>query len=119
MAQKINVFVAKSFAESDEAKIAPIIKFLEAFSKLGFILQDAERSEVEAVSAKVRTLIDAADVFVGIFTKRHPVYGVLGRWETVISALSGSLRPLTWSPPPWILQESGYALKRSIFLILI
>lgn len=118
MAQKIVAFVAKSFDPADEAKIDPIANFLESFSKLGFIVQSAERSEVESVSEKVRSLIDKSDVFVGIFTKRHPVYSFQGRWATAKSALKGSLSPLKWSAPPWVLQESGYALKGNKALIL-
>src|ERR1700681_1067539 len=105
MAQKIIAFVAKSFDEADEAKIAPITKFLESFGKLGFILQDAERSEVESVSAKGRSLIDKSDVLVGIFTKRHPVYRFQRRWATALGAIRGSLNPSMWSAPPWVLQE--------------
>ena len=52
MAQKIVAFVAKSFDPADEAKIDPIIKFLDSFSKLGFITQTAEQSEVESVSVR-------------------------------------------------------------------
>lgn len=118
MAQKITAFVAKSFNQADEAKITPITKFLESFGKLGFILQDAEGSEVESVSAKVRDLIDKSDVLIGILTKKHPIYRLAGRWATAISALRGSLSPSTWSAPPWVLQESGYALRGNKSLIL-
>jgi tetratricopeptide (TPR) repeat protein len=118
MTPKIVAFVAKSFDPSDEAKIAPIEKLLESFRRLGFIVQSADRSEVESVSKKVRSLIDESDVFVGIFTKRHPVYQFKGRWATAISALRGPLNPSVWSAPPWVLQESGYALKGNKALIL-
>jgi Flp pilus assembly protein TadD len=118
MTQKIAAFVAKSFDPADEAKIAPIEKFLESFRQLGFIPRAAEQSEVESVSEKVRGLIDESDVFVGIFTKRHPVYRFQGRWRTTMSALKGSLKPSTWSAPPWVLQESGYALRGNKTLVL-
>jgi hypothetical protein len=118
MAQKIVAFVARSFDPADEAKIDPIIDFLESFKPLGFIPQSAERSEVESVSEKVRSLIDRSDVLVGIFTKRHPVYRFNGRWRTAWSALSGKLTPAAWSAPPWVLQESGYALKANKALVL-
>lgn len=111
MAQKIVAFVARSFDPNDEAKINPITKFLESFNKLGFIVQDAEQSDVESVSEKVRSFIDQSDVFVGIFTKKHPIFRFQSRWATAIRALKGSLVPSTWSAPPWVLQESGYALK--------
>jgi hypothetical protein len=118
MAQKIVAFVAKSFDLADEAKISLITKFLDSFQRLGFISQTAERAEVEQVSVKVRSLIDESDVFVGIFTKRHPVYHFQGRLATAISVLRGNLTPAMWGPPPWILQESGYALKAKKDLIL-
>jgi hypothetical protein len=118
MAQKIPAFVAKSFDPEDEAKIDPIEKFLESFTKLGFIARSAEQGEVESVSQKVRSLIDESEVFVGIFTKRHPAYRFQGRWATAMAALKGSLSPSTWSAPPWVLQESGYALKGNKDLIL-
>lgn len=118
MTHKITAFVARSFDPADEPKIAPIEKFLEAFSKLGFVARTAEQSEVESVSEKVRGLIDESDVFVGIFTKRHPVYRFRGRLRTTMNALKGSLNPSTWSAPPWVLQESGYALRGNKTLVL-
>jgi tetratricopeptide (TPR) repeat protein len=118
MTQRIAAFVAKSFDPTDEAKIDPITKFLESFSALGFIARSAERADVESVSEKVRSLIDQSEVFVGIFTRRHPVYRFRGRWTTAANALKGSLRASTWSAPPWVLQESGYALKGKKALIL-
>jgi Flp pilus assembly protein TadD len=118
MAQKIAAFVAKSFDREDEAKISLITKFLDSFQKLGFIAQTAERAEVERVSEKVRSLIDQSDVFVGIFTRRHPVYRFRGRLATAISIMRGTMTPVLWGPPPWVLQESGYALKGNKPLIL-
>jgi Flp pilus assembly protein TadD len=111
MAQKIVAFVAKSFDPRDEAKIAPIERFLESFHKLGFVAEPADKGEVESVSEKVRSQIDRADVLVGIFTRRHPVYSFNGRLRTALSVLSGKLTPTEWSAPSWVLQESGYALK--------
>ncbi len=118
MTQKILAFVAKSFDPVDEIKVAPITKFLDSFRTLGFIAHSAERSEVESVSEKVRKLIDESHVLVGILTKRHPAYLLKGRWATAFSALKGSLKPAMWSAPPWVLQESGYALRGNKALIL-
>lgn len=120
MAQKILAFVARSFDPADEAKIDPIIRLLDTFIPLGFIPESAERSEVEAVSDKVRSKIDKSDVLVGIFTQRHPVYRRFnGRLRTAWGALLGELStPAAWTAPPWVLQESGYALKGNKALIL-
>src|SRR5713101_3299339 len=118
MTQKIVAFVARSFDPADDAKIEPIIRFLDSYRNLGFIPDSAEQSEVESVSVKVRTQIDESDVLVGIFTKRHPIYRFQGRVATAIDALTRKLAPWAWSAPPWVLQESGYALKGKKSLIL-
>ena len=73
---RLTAFVARSFDPVDNFKINPIIKFLDSFHLLGFIHRTAERAEVESVSKKVREMIDSSEVFVGIFTKRHPVYTI-------------------------------------------
>src|SRR5260221_444163 len=118
MAQKIIAFVAKSFASEDEAKIAPIIRLLESFTKLGFIPVSAEQAEVESVSKKVRDKIDESQVLVGVFTRRHPVYRFESRWKSAKNLLLGRLKPHLWTAPPWVLQESGYALNAKKPLIL-
>ena len=103
--QNIKAFVARSFAPQDEEKIRPILDFLESFSKLGFQCETAEPAEVLSVSAKVQRMIDDSHVFIGIFTKRHPVCrideGIRGILKRALSR-----RPQLWTAPPWVLQES-------------
>jgi hypothetical protein len=87
-AEKIVALVARSFDPADEAKIDPILKFFDSFKALGFVPLSAERSEVESVSEKDRSMIDKSDVLVGIFTRRHPVYRFDGSWRTTLNILS-------------------------------
>lgn len=115
---KITAFIACSFSDEDKAKIHSIKAFLESFRNLGFICRTAERAEVESVSKKVRGMIDESDVFVGIFTRRHPIHPPLVGLKTAIRILRGQLVATDWSAPPWVLQESGYALKARKELIL-
>jgi hypothetical protein len=108
---KITAFVARSFNQEDEPKIEPIFSYLGSFKKAGFFVETAQPADVESVSKKVRDMIDASDVFVGIFTRRWPLYenGVsLG--EAIRLAL-GLSKVDRWGAPPWVIQESGYALK--------
>jgi len=110
---QLNAFIARSFLPEDERRLESVLHFLGTFEKMGFICRHAEAAEVQSVSAKVRALIDKSDVFVGIFTRRHPIYvppvGVSGAWKVL-----RGIRPTanSWSAPAWVLQESGYALQR-------
>ncbi len=116
---KITAFVARSFEAVDISKIEPITKFLDSFRDLGFVWETAERAEVESVSKKVRGMIDRDEVFIGILTKRYPVYRVNRSIRLVFDVLLGRLTPVAWVPPSWVLQESGYALKGNKRLILL
>ena len=111
----LRVFVAKSFAEQDRPKVAVIETFLDTFKPLGVVWETGEPSEAECVSAKVRKRIDVAQEFVAIVTRRHPI--ILGRtlsemWDLVWR------RTARWTAPPWVLQETGYALKANKRIIL-
>ena len=116
--QKITAFVARSFASTDDYKIQPILNFLDSFRSVGFVWQTAAPAEVESVSKKVRDMIDASDVFVGILTRRYPVYKLETRLKAACQTLIGQLPVETWTAPSWVMQESGYALKGGRKLVL-
>src|SRR6266571_2168178 len=123
MAQ-LNAFIARSFDPQDEERLKPILDFLETFRKVGFICETAEQAEVESVSKKVQRMIGEKDVLIGFFTKRYPVYHLdLRKFESRIQVafelLLGRTKPKIWSAPPWVLQESGYALRAEKDLILL
>jgi tetratricopeptide (TPR) repeat protein len=113
----MTAFIARSFSKDDEVRLRPTLEFLESFRKFGFVCESAEPAEVESVSIKVRRIIDQSDVLIGFFTKRHPVYNL-----TDSSWFERSFKkptPVAWSSPPWVLQESGYALAKGKKLILL
>jgi hypothetical protein len=112
---ELRVFIAKSFADSDKPKVAPIEHFLSSFAKLGVHCETGEAAEAELISVKVRERIDQASVFVGIVSRRNPIAtrsGFAGLKETFFQGWS------RWSAPPWVLQEIGYALKGDKTIIL-
>jgi hypothetical protein len=108
---KITAFVARSFNQEDEPKIEPIVNYLGSFRKAGFFAETAQPADVESVSKKVRDMIDASDVFVGIFTRRWPLYENGVSLREVIRLAVGLSKVDRWGAPPWVIQESGYALK--------
>ena len=115
----LSAFVARSFAATDEQRIRPVLNFLESFKKVGFLWESAEPAEVESVSAKVQRMIDERDVFIGFFTRRHAAWPSGLSARTAWDVLRGKVVPEVWSAPPWVLQESGYALHGKKKLILL
>jgi tetratricopeptide (TPR) repeat protein len=115
---KITAFVARSFAAQDEHKIQPILRHLDSFHDLGFVWESAEPAEAERVSAKVCRIIAGCDVFVGILTKKYPIYDVAVYPGGILKAFGRKPKPDRWSPPGWVIQESGYALGLGKKIIL-
>lgn len=113
----MTAFIARSFSKEDEARLRPTLEFLESFRKFGFVCESAEPAEVESVSIKVRRIIDQSDVLIGFFTKRHPVYNLMD--SSWFERSFKKPTPVAWSSPPWVLQESGYALAKGKKLILL
>lgn len=107
----LKAFVARSFSSEDNQKIDPILTFLDSFKKVGFDWCTAESADVERVSDKVRKLIDSSDALIAIITRRHAVYECGSRWRKPVLK--------TWTAPPWLLQESGYALKSEIPILFL
>ncbi|MGC2743325.1 MAG: hypothetical protein WA672_09065 [Candidatus Angelobacter sp.] len=110
MAKEITAFIARSFAKDDEAQLKPLIDFLKAFEPLGFRCQSAQPAEAEQVSQKIQKLIRESDVFIGMFTRKYPVYPLAGNEGEAAK----------WTAPSWVLQESGYALgnnKKMMFFV--
>ncbi len=115
---KIQAFIARSFNEQDEINLKPILDFLRSFEILGFFCVHADRAEVESVSRKVRQLIDNCEVLIGFFTRRYPIYSEAPP-STETSAPTATDQPILWTTAPWVLQESGYALRGEKDLILL
>lgn len=117
MMKIISAFIGRSFIEDDGPIWVEIAKFLNSLKKVGFIWEDAEEVQARSISDKVKEKIDQNDIFIGILTKREPVYNApvfsLCKYHVVAN-------PRSWTTSYWVIQESGYAMgmkKKVIFLI--
>ena len=104
----LTAFVARSFHEKDEMKLAPLLRHLASIEPL-FLLRTAARSDVESVSEKVKIIIDECPIFIGILTKRYPILQFPLPWSLIFCRSAPDR--LSWTAPPWVLQELGYAVK--------
>jgi tetratricopeptide (TPR) repeat protein len=112
----ISAFIGRSFIKEDEPLWAEIAKFLNSLSKVGFSYEDAEESQAKPISDKVKEKIARNDIFIGVLTKREPIFDKpvfsFGKYHLVTN-------PFNWTSSYWVIQESGYAIgmkKKVIFL---
>src|SRR4026209_2327656 len=95
--REATAFVGHSFADEDERVVEQIKQFL---SKLGVKCDSGKRAEPKGISDKIKERIQAAELFVGIFTRHLKQQG-------------GS-----YSTSPWIVEEKATALAAGKRLLL-
>ncbi len=94
-----SVFIGQSFSTDDADVNSAIGRLVEAW---GFTVTTGEKPKADTVSKKVRDRIEAASLFLGIFTRRERLSG---RRE--------------WTTSPWVIDEKAYALAKGKRLILV
>lgn len=97
--QSTSVFVAQSFLPADAVVNSAVGRLIEAW---GFTVVTGEKPKADTVSKKVRERIEAASLFLGIFTRRDRLKG---RRE--------------WTTSSWVIDEKAYALAKGKRLILL
>ncbi len=101
----LTAFVAHSFASEDEPKIRPILAQLDAFHEMGFVWKSGEAAEADRVSDKIRRRILDAQVFIGILTRKHPVFNLTNAFKSAWELITNKLQPTRWTPPGWVIQS--------------
>jgi hypothetical protein len=95
----LSAFVGQSFSECDASVNECVVEALKA---LGIETVTGERPRASSISEKVKRLIDAQDVFVGVFTCRDKI-----------------ARRREWTTSAWVIDEKAYAVGRQKKLILL
>jgi len=94
-----SVFVGQSFSPVDAIVNSAVGRLVEA---CGFTIMTGEKPKADTVSKKVRDRIEAATLFLGIFTRRDRLKG---RRE--------------WTTSSWVIDEKAYAVAKGKKLILL
>jgi hypothetical protein len=94
-----SAFLGQSFAPADK-RINECVQ--STLAAIGVKVVTGERPKADSVSAKVKGLIEAQDIFVGIFTRRDKI----------------AKKP-EWTTSMWVIDEKAYAVGRKKRLILL
>jgi hypothetical protein len=74
----------------------------EGLKAMGIAVVTGKRPKADRISEKVKKLIEAQHLFVGIFTRRDKLVG-----------------KTTWSTSTWVIEEKAYAFAKNKKLILL
>ncbi len=121
-AVRLKAFVGRSFLPEDDSVWHEIRDILESFRPMGFQFEDAREAQPKPVSEKVREGIERNDTYIGILTRRGPIQPATPAMpihRRLWAAVMGRTAVGRWSPPPWVVQESGYALGKGKQVLLL
>jgi len=98
-ARPTSAFLGHSF-EPKDAHIVDCVK--EVFDLLGIPVVTGERPRADRISEKVKRLIDAQPVFIGLYTRLDKI-----------------ARKNDWTASPWVIDEKAFAVAKRKKLVLI
>lgn len=116
---KLRAFVGHSFEESDESVIN---FFLNYFSSLNTVLEwdNAKRAEPKELSEQVKEKMEGENLFIGIFTlKNKQINHSKLKENDAKDSLCGNKTDFSWTTSDWVIQESGYAIGKSLKTIFL
>ncbi len=96
---KLSAFLGHSFAKADEIVVECVTKTLQS---LGVVVTSGRKPKADRISEKVRKLIDAQPLFVGLFTRGEKI-----------------AKKQEWTTSAWVIDEKAYASAKGKKLILI
>jgi tetratricopeptide (TPR) repeat protein len=120
---EIRAFIGHSFAP-DDADVVGV--FLRYFAQVQDVLPTfkwthARAAEPKELAAKVMSLVEDRNVFIGICTKKERVIADEKLQPSLLSqsTLKGHANDFDWKTSDWVIQEIGLAVGRGMAIVLL
>jgi tetratricopeptide (TPR) repeat protein len=116
---RLSAFVGRSFLPTDKSVWQDLRDILDGLKPLGFDYEDAKESQPRPISEKVRELILRNDIYIGVLTKRLPVYERPASSSGRLAHAFGYYQPAKWTTSEWVVEEVGFAIGKDRPVILL
>jgi hypothetical protein len=101
----VRAFIGRSFLSDDEELWNGIRKLLESLRPAGLEFEDAAQAEPRRISKKITEKIDRNDTYIGILTRRFPVYS--GAPTEIETKMKSHISPDEWARPRGLSKSAG------------
>ncbi len=93
----LSAFVGRSFLDQDKKVWHELRDILDSLKPMGFEHEDGSAGQIRQISEKVKELIIRHDIYIGVLTKRYPI------WQAPLLRVVRWLYPLgTYVPKKWV-----------------
>jgi tetratricopeptide (TPR) repeat protein len=120
---EIRAFVGHSFTPDDADVVSTFLRYFTQIQNLlpTFTWTHARAAEPKELAAKVLSLVEDRNVFIGICTKKERVIAD-DKLEPALlsqSTLKGHIGDFGWKTSDWVVQEIGLAVGRGMAIVLL
>jgi tetratricopeptide (TPR) repeat protein len=116
---RLSAFVGRSFSEGDKKVWHDLRDILDGLKPMGFEYEDGKEGQIRPISEKVRELILRHEVYIGVLTKRYPIWEAPSSWRERWLYPLGSYTPQKWTTSEWVIEEVGFAIGKDRKILLL
>lgn len=120
MTTRLSAFVGRSFLDDDRGVWHELRDILDSLKSMGFEYEDGREGQLRPISEKVKEIIMRHEIYIGVLTKRFPVWFPPSSWHERWLYRRGSYVPQKWTTSEWVIEEIGFAIgkERKILLLI-
>ncbi len=116
---RLSAFVGRSFLEADKKVWHDLRDILDSHKSIGFEYEDGKEGQIRPISEKVRELILRHEIYIGVLTKRYPIWELPSSWHGRWMSPLGSYTPKKWTTSEWVIEEVGFAIGKDRKILLL
>lgn len=116
---RLSAFVGRSFLPDDKTIWHELRDILDSHKSMGFEYEDAKEAQLRPISDKVRELIMRHEIYIGVLTRRFPIWQAPSSWQERWLYPLASYVPQKWTASEWVIEEIGFAIGRDRKVLLL
>ncbi|MBI5005754.1 MAG: hypothetical protein HZB95_01385 [Nitrosomonadales bacterium] len=116
---RLSAFVGRSFLDDDKKIWHDLRDILDSLKTMGFEYEDGKEGQIRPISEKVQELIMRHEIYIGILTKRYPIWHAPSTWSARWLRPLGSYTPQKWTTSEWVIEEVGFAIGKDRKVLLL
>lgn len=117
--RRLSAFVGRSFLDADKKVWHDLRDILDGLKAMGFEYEDGKEGQIRPISEKVRELILSHEIYIGVLTKRFPIWESPSSWHERWMHPLGSYTPQKWTASEWVIEEVGFAIGKDRKILLL
>lgn len=116
---RLSAFVGRSFLPEDKTIWHDLRDILDSLKSMGFEYEDGKEGQIRHISDKVKELIIRHEIYIGVLTRRFPIWQAPSSWSERWLSPLGSYLPQKWTTSEWVIEEIGFAIGRDRKVLLL